>query len=120
MSFGFPADFFQVGKKNLPPAVYNWQSDILSLPVVSEGTISDEMPTNSWFSGNIFVYHGNSGGPIVSNNKLIGLVSRGVPELKQVSTPTGSYYINRHILFTKSSLILPLLLKLEERVTKGL
>lgn len=108
-SIGFTGDFFEVGRKKLTPKQLLLESDLISLPIVSEGTVGDDHMASDYFTGNIFVEKGNSGGAIVSNNKLIGIVSAGGVEDKIVTTETLGKYRSRYIKLIKSSLIKPLL-----------
>ena len=75
MALGFPIESL-VAQKSIPKALYNWSSVNIAIPLVTKGVISNTGNHSKTFEGNIFVYHGNSGGPIISNNKLIGIISR--------------------------------------------
>lgn len=105
-AFGFPGDMFETGKQgNITLGQFASRSPVASLPVITEGTIGDVREGRSSFTGNIFVTKGSSGGPIVSENKLVGIVSRQVTVYKD-------YYKKRELHFIKSSLIMPLVEKL--------
>lgn len=107
-AFGFPGDLFESGRQpNITLGQFASRSPVASLPVITEGTIGDVRNGRSSFTGNIFVTKGSSGGPIVSNNKLVGIVSRQITGYK-------GYYKKRELHFIKSSLIMPLVEKLHK------
>lgn len=114
MALGFPEES-ELPRKDLPKALLNWQSALVTLPVVTKGEYLKLVTEEKFFDGNIFVYRGFSGGPIVSGNKLIGIVHGGFPEVKKTSNTSLNSYINHHNIFIKSALILPLLRQLQER-----
>jgi hypothetical protein len=108
-AFGFPeeADVFRYPNS---PALL-WKSQSVSIPVVSIGKIQNDF-NSSFFTAEISVYHGYSGGPIVMKNKLIGIVHGPNPILVKMKTKSTPYYLSQNLLFIKSSLILPLLKKM--------
>lgn len=70
-AIGYP-DISRVGifqKRN------DYQSNVVVLPVSTYGNIAMTHPQLSYFIGDITVYPGNSGGPVIKNNKMIGIVS---------------------------------------------
>jgi hypothetical protein len=70
-AIGYP-DISRVGvfqKKN------DYQSNVVVLPVSTFGNIAMAHDQLSYFIGDITVYPGNSGGPVIKDNKLIGIVS---------------------------------------------
>lgn len=70
-AIGYP-DISRVGvfaKKN------DYQSNIVVLPVSTYGNVAMAHSQLSYFIGDITVYPGNSGGPVIKDDKLIGLVS---------------------------------------------
>lgn len=70
-AIGYP-DISKVGifqKQN------TYQSNIVVLPVSTFGSIAMAHDQLSYFIGDITVYPGNSGGPVIKSNKLIGVVS---------------------------------------------
>lgn len=74
-SIGFPINMSTVEKQNLPQALKNWESEHCSLPVSSFGKVSMIHEKLDYFLCDISIYPGNSGGPIVENNKLVGIVT---------------------------------------------
>ncbi|SFQ56225.1 trypsin-like peptidase domain-containing protein [Parafilimonas terrae] len=111
-SFGFPKESEVIQTKNLPRAMANWESDIETLPFVSKGRFVKNIPKTPFFEAEIFTYHGISGGPIVKNNKLIG-ITHGFALDTIYNNKILSGYLLYHSLFIKSSLIIPLLSKIE-------
>jgi hypothetical protein len=75
LTVGFPAATSSVRKLNLHPAQANWASNNVSLPVFSFVKIAmmhDVLP-NYW--ADLTIYPGNSGGPVLENGRLVGIVS---------------------------------------------
>lgn len=113
MAIGFSGDLFDNGRlANITLGQFASKSPLPSLPVVTEGTIGDIRPEKNTFVGNIFATKGNSGGPIISDNKLVGIVSRQITTFKRVSEREFGYYRSRELHFIKSSMILPLVERL--------
>lgn len=70
-AIGYP-DISQVGffqRRN------DYQSNVVVLPVSTFGNIAMTHKKLSYLIGDITVYPGNSGGPVIKNNKMIGIVS---------------------------------------------
>lgn len=64
------------------------------------------MQGHNLFTGNIFIHNGNSGGPVICNHKLVGIVSSGSVEQKQIINTNLNYYLHRNVNLVKSLLIL--------------
>jgi hypothetical protein len=109
-AFGFP-ELSLYHQKPFDRTLWHWSSPTVTLPLVSKGIVSNPHTGQHYFYGDIFVYHGNSGGPIVRNNKLIGIVSRADPKMRESKDQKLPGYFEMNILFIKSSEILPLLRK---------
>ncbi|WP_179221549.1 S1 family peptidase [Sphingobacterium cellulitidis] len=73
-SVGYPASTSTLGENILTEAEKHWSSSIFSLPVSSFGKIAMNHPDLDFFWADISIYPGNSGGPLISNDKLIGIV----------------------------------------------
>ena len=79
LSFGFSSNFAESKDElNLHIAELYWKSDILSMPVVAQGTIARPQKSKNQFTANISLQKGSSGGAIVSKNKLIGIIIRNI------------------------------------------
>lgn len=72
---GFPQATAVLGERQLHPAEANWSSRYVSLPAFSFGKVSMLHPDLSFFWCDISAYPGNSGGPVIEGNKLVGIVS---------------------------------------------
>ncbi len=108
-AIGYPQESI-VANQNLPRAIFNWSSNLISLPVISKGKTIVSEDKKHTFEANIFTYFGNSGGPIVRNNKLIGIVSGFYLDTFNIYN-TGrllSGYIKYRPKFVKSSLLMSL------------
>lgn len=74
-TIGFPSSTALLGQASLHPALAHWSSSHFSLPVSSFGRVSmlhDQLP---FFWADMSIYPGNSGGPVVANDQLVGIVS---------------------------------------------
>ena len=102
---------FTIGFPALPGTDY-------TSPVVSEGKISKFNKPTSFFMGNIAVYPGNSGGPVIKGNKLIGIVSfqQGISTNLDAAMHPFDKATSASII--KATYILPLLRKLQENEKK--
>jgi len=113
ISIGYPQDFSLAQIKNLPLAAFLWQSLFVTRPIVTNGLIADELKNKNYFYGDIFVYHGNSGGPAIVDNKLVGIVHGAIVD---TSSSGAFHYGLYHTQFIKSSLILPMLKQIDYRI----
>lgn len=73
-AIGYP-NTSRVGQVNQHPAEVNWSSKDISLPVSSFGKVAMLHGDLDYFWGDISIYPGNSGGPVVQDGKLVGIVS---------------------------------------------
>lgn len=74
-SVGFPSSTALIGQVSLHPASAHWSSSHFSVPVSSFGKVSmlhDELP---FFWADMSIFPGNSGGPLIANDRLVGVVS---------------------------------------------
>lgn len=72
---GFPSATALIGQVSQHPATAHWSSSHFSLPVFSFGKVSmlhDELP---FYWSDMSIFPGNSGGPIIENGKIVGVVS---------------------------------------------
>lgn len=72
---GYPSSTALLGQTNQPDALAQWSSSFFSLPSFSFGRVSmvhDELP---FFWADMSIYPGNSGGPVIEGDKLVGIVS---------------------------------------------
>jgi len=74
-SIGYSITTSILGKLNLSSAIHNWSSQYVSLPTISFGNIAMNNSLLHFFWGDLSIYPGNSGGPVIKNNKLIGIIS---------------------------------------------
>lgn len=116
---GFPSELSRLSSqtKRYDSSVYYWQSPWVTIPVVSTGYIQYPRLANSTrlFTGNIFIYHGFSGGPVLRNNKLIGLniAYGGIRENSGDSLL--NYYADEYSVFSRANNILATLKMIEKR-----
>jgi hypothetical protein len=74
-SVGYPKATAVVGEQRLHPASAHWASRAVSLPVSSFGKVAMSHPSLAFFWADISLYPGNSGGPVVEGDRLVGIVS---------------------------------------------
>ena len=72
---GYPAATGLIGQMNLPAAAGHWASSYVSQPVYAYGKVSMLHDALPFFWADMSIYPGNSGGPVVENDKLVGVVS---------------------------------------------
>lgn len=72
---GYPESTSVLGSRPLSRAEQVWASDGVSQPVLSFGHIGMSHSMLPYFWADISAYPGNSGGPVVSDGKLVGIVS---------------------------------------------
>lgn len=117
LAIGFP-DFSEVQYKNLPMSFLHWQSFAVTIPVITKGMVETfTNDTSKTFTGNIFVYHGFSGGPVIRNNKLIGINRAYTRNLVKIDETQMNYYIVESSIFSKARYIMPMLRELERRLS---
>ncbi|MDW7259168.1 serine protease [Klebsiella pneumoniae] len=85
---GFPGATSLIGQMNQDPANAQWSSSYVSLPVFSWGRVSMLHQQLPFYWCDMSIYPGNSGGPLIENGKLVGIVSaqailpiEGAPQL---------------------------------------
>jgi hypothetical protein len=86
---GFPSSTALIAQLKQDPGMAHWSSSYVSLPVYSWGKVSmlhSELP---FFWTDMSIYPGNSGGPVIENGKLVGIVSaqasvslEGLPDVR--------------------------------------
>jgi hypothetical protein len=59
---------------DLPPALLHWGSRHVSLPTFSFGRVAMLHELLPHFWGDLTIYPGNSGGPVIENESLVGVV----------------------------------------------
>lgn len=84
---GYPSATSLLAQITQTRAIANWSAGYLSLPVFSWGKVSMMSPYLPFYWCDMSIYPGNSGGPVVENGKLVGIVSaqasvpvEGVPQ----------------------------------------
>lgn len=72
---GFPESTAVLGQIPQTRASLNWSAGAFSLPVFSFGKVSMLNELLSFYWVDMSIYPGNSGGPIIESNSLVGVVS---------------------------------------------
>lgn len=116
-AIGFPGELSKVKNKTkrLDINVYYWQSPWVTIPIVSTGYVKNPYRGSSLFTGNIFIYHGFSGGPVISNDKLVGINDAYGGILTETTSNGLNFYGDEYSLFIKAYNVLPLLKEFEKR-----
>jgi S1-C subfamily serine protease len=95
-SVGYPTATAVRSRMTLDPAVANWASSAISVPVYSFGHIAMVEDTLPFFWCDISIYPGSSGGPLVESDKLVGIIS-GQAEVDRGRIPFAAVTPARHI-----------------------
>ena len=74
-TIGFPSSTSLLGEIKQHPAEVNWSSSYFSLPTFSFGRVSMLHNDLPYFWVDMSIYPGNSGGPLIEDDKLVGIVS---------------------------------------------
>jgi len=74
-SVGFPSATALIGQMSQHPASAHWASSYYSLPVFAFGKVSMLHAELPLYWCDMSIYPGNSGGPVIENGKLVGIVS---------------------------------------------
>lgn len=74
-TIGFPRATALLGQVEMDPRRIAWASQDYSLPVSAFGRVSMLHEALSYFWADLSVFPGNSGGPVVSGDRLVGIVS---------------------------------------------
>lgn len=72
---GFPSATALLGQVTQHPATAHWSSSYFSLPTYSFGRVSMVHEALNFFWVDMSIYPGNSGGPVIEEDKLVGIVS---------------------------------------------
>jgi hypothetical protein len=87
---GFPSSTALIGQVSLHPASAYWASSHFSAPVASFGKVSMLHDALPFFWADMSIYPGNSGGPAVADDRLVGVViaqaTLPIDEVPDVST----------------------------------
>ena len=75
MAVGYPDGVSVLGRLTRTDAAAHWSSSHFSLPVVSYGRIAMLHDALSFFWADVSIYPGNSGGALVEDDRLVGIVS---------------------------------------------
>jgi hypothetical protein len=77
---GFPSCESILGQISKHPAAAHWSSSYYSLPAFSFGRVSILHKALPFFWVDMSIYPGNSGGPVIEGDRLVGIV-RGQPTI---------------------------------------
>lgn len=72
---GFPGAVSLLGRTNIDSVAASWASNYYSLPVFSWGKVSMLHTELPFYWCDMSIYPGNSGGPVIEDGKLVGVVS---------------------------------------------
>ena len=78
---GYPSATAFLGQLDLHPAKAQWSSAYVSVATLAFGRVSMLHQMLNYFWCDMSIYPGNSGGPVIENEKAVGIVSRqpGLP-----------------------------------------
>jgi Trypsin-like peptidase domain len=75
VTIGYPGSVAVLGAQIVSPAEAPWAASVVSLPVFSWGRVAMSHEKISFFWVDMTIYPGNSGGPVIESDHLIGIVS---------------------------------------------
>ena len=73
---GFPSSTAVLGQVEIHPAAAHWTSSYVSLPTFAFGRVAMLHSALNYFWCDMSIYPGNSGGPLVEEDKLAGIISQ--------------------------------------------
>ena len=85
---GYPS-MLALGERNLSRAAVLWESALVSEPALSFGRISMLHTSLSSFWVDMSIAPGNSGGPVVENDHLVGIIQRQATENVMIINQAG-------------------------------
>lgn len=91
-TIGYPDATALLGKLNLHPATAHWSSAYVSIATLTYGRVSMLHKLLNYFWCDMSIYPGNSGGPVIENQKIVGIVSQQ-PSLPIETLDDGRYRI---------------------------
>jgi hypothetical protein len=111
IAIGYPQESRILNKAlYFPKRILQYEASFITRPIITKGVVSALKASNpNFFECEIFTYHGMSGGPILKNGKLIGIVQGFIPEELKLRDSINSSAMYMHPTFVKASLIIPLL-----------
>lgn len=116
---GYPAAISIIDKRPLNPDEIPWASSTISEPVFSFGKISmlhQELP---FYWCDMSIYPGNSGGPVIENGKLVGIViQQATIPVEGIEKNMKASGITTRIPFARITKIRPLRFLLEQQISK--
>lgn len=74
-TIGYPSSTALIGQVSQNKASAHWSSSYFSLPVSTFGRVSMLHNMLSFFWVDMSIYPGNSGGPLIADDRLVGIVS---------------------------------------------
>ncbi len=75
VSVGYPNAVSVLAEVSLDASLVQWASSAVSLPVFSWGRVAMRHEALPFFWADLTIYPGNSGGPVIESDKLVGIVS---------------------------------------------
>ncbi|MDQ6720772.1 MAG: serine protease [Candidatus Dormibacteraeota bacterium] len=88
-SVGYPDATAVLGQRALHPAEEPWASAVVSVPVFAFGRVAMLRDDLHYFLADMSVYPGNSGGPVIEGDRMVGIVSAQAA-VEDVRIPFGT------------------------------
>lgn len=88
-TIGYPNATAVIGQRRLTAGERNWASSDFSVPVFSFGRVSMLQAKLEFFWCDMSIFPGNSGGPVVEYEKLVGIVSAQPLIQSHICAPSG-------------------------------
>ena len=91
---GFPVSTAVIAQITTNTELNSWAADEISLPIVTFGRVSMLNEFLPFFWTDMSIYPGNSGGPIIENDKLVGIViAQALIPIDKVNEASEDYNI---------------------------
>lgn len=115
-TIGFPNLSFSLFLPNMPLGFVSWNSTVFSLPSVTKGNYIKDIPGTNLFYCNNFNYFGFSGGAVICNDKLVGIIHGFDFPSDNGHDPRNANYFNSYSIFIKIKGVFNLLNSLESKL----
>jgi hypothetical protein len=106
-SVGYPQATAILGKVQMSFAEWQWCSNLVSVPNFVFGKVGMKNDLLQYFWCDMSVYPGNSGGPVIEDGKMVGIVSAQpvisdeIIEFRNDSLKSTSYYAKTRVPFAR-------------------
>lgn len=116
-TIGYPSTTSLLAELNNAPALAQWSASYLSLPTFSFGRVGMTHADLPFFWADMTIYGGNSGGPVIEGDRVVGFVSEQ-PILPTEGVDRGIHYRVPFCRAIKAVFVRDLITTLQERESR--